>query len=634
MTSWPRPGSLSRSSALGALLYMAAVTPVAAVSLLDDASMADAQAGLDLLYHGRTAEAEAAFERVRARNPESPAADFLLGGIEWHRVTTGPDGFVEGGAAEQSFFARMDAAISLGEAVLERDETDAPARFFLGGAYGYKARYLALQEKWWSAYRTGKRGVGHLETLAKEHPEIEDTYLGLGIYHYYADVLPSVIKFFAPIMGMNGDRKRGLAELKRAVRGGVLVPVEARFFLAEIDVSFEERPWSAYGWSRGLREDFPENELFVWLHARVLDELHLAEAATEEWSLLREKPRTGRVRGFLDYRLARTRLYGGDFEGAAADLDSLIEYGRLGSRRISMWGRIRYGVALDFLERHDEAMEQYRLAKDLDASDAAKARAQDRLYAGWRDPAVTSLEELEETARILAGTRGYDEATLRRVEESVTRPSRGLSPRERELYFDVLYDLALARLVRGDAQACVDAVGRAARHNVRPSKESRGKLLALSARALVRLARAEDADDAYRKAIGLTGGDLRDRLRAERELAREFGTENPGDVPSDTGVGAGSGDEPGAFLFEAPDRGELRVAVELEGDPRGPIPMQLGPAGWALALEAPAAAPLVYRFVVDTGPDRPDPQAERMVLRGDQVWCERYPKQTKSVPSE
>ena len=119
------------------------------------------------------------------------------------------------------------------------------------------------------------------------------------------------------------------------------------------------------------------------MNARVLDELHLGERAAAEWSDLRSRPRTTRVRGFLDYRLARTRLGSGDFEGAAKELGDLLERGRLGSRRITMWGRLRYGLALDFLGRHEEAMKQYRLAKDLDASDSAEKRLASSASPRW-----------------------------------------------------------------------------------------------------------------------------------------------------------------------------------------------------------------------------------------------------------
>ena len=86
--------------------------------------------------------------------------------------------------------------------------------------------------------------------------ELEDAYLGLGIFHYYADVLPSVLKVLGMLVGMGGDAERGLAEIQRAVRNGDLVNVEGRFFLAEIYTTFEEDHWTAYGYSRGLRDEF------------------------------------------------------------------------------------------------------------------------------------------------------------------------------------------------------------------------------------------------------------------------------------------------------------------------------------------------------------------------------------------
>ena len=59
--------------------------------------------------------------RLVAHNPLAEEAhrdvmrlSFLLGAIEWHRVTTGPQGMTAGGEPERAFFARMDAAIDLG----------------------------------------------------------------------------------------------------------------------------------------------------------------------------------------------------------------------------------------------------------------------------------------------------------------------------------------------------------------------------------------------------------------------------------------------------------------------------------------------------------------------------------------
>ncbi len=624
----------------------------AATSPLDPVSLEDARAGLDHLYHGRSGEAVRAFERIRERHPESPAPDFLLGGIEWHALITGPSGFLAGGVAEIAFFRRLDAAIEKGERRLETHPDDLSARFFLGGAYGYKARYLALKEKWWDAYRTGKKGVKHLERVVKADPEFSDAYLGLGIYHYYADVLPSILKFFAGFVGLHGDAGRGREEIHRALREGVLVGAECRFFLAEIYTTFEKKHWPALGFARSLRAEYPENELFTWIHARVLDELHINDAAFDEWELLKTKAHGPQHRGFIDYRLARSSLFAGDFQGAAHRLSAPLAGDGLGSRRMTMWGRLRYGQALDFLGRHTEAMEQYRLAKEMDVSDTAKERATKRLAAGRSDPSTISLEELAELARILKETGGHGEEALLRVEVMVTSPSRGMSRPEKELYFSILEDLAGARLRRGDLEGCVAAIERALAGSPAPPKESRARLIAMRARAHLRAGRVEEAREDLRRARGRAGWDLRKRIDRELGLVGDWGRRGDarlggagaagvsgrdgsvgppdpfqGDGPPrlpDTGV---SITVPNGLFLHAPDRGEILLEVEVSSLPDGPrVACDLVDGRWSVTVpRSPGRDEIRYRYLADGFEIRIDPNVPEVVLDGDEVWSvERF----------
>jgi len=594
--------------------------PLHAGGPLDPASLEDARRGLEHLYHARPIQAAAAFEQIRARLPESPAADFLHGAIEWHRVTTGPQGMTAGGDPEKAFFARMNAAIELGEKAIEKDPGDLSARFFLGGAYGYEARYLALQENWWTAYRTGKKGVGHLEKVVEADPTFGDAYLGLGIYHYYADVLPKVLKIFGTLVGLRGDREKGLDEIRRARRDGALVEEECRFFLAEIESTFEENHWRALAYSRSLRDEYPENELFTWINARILDELHLTDLSIAEWTALRGQAKGRRLTGFIEYRLARSLLFAGDFEGAAARLDELLTLGRLGSRRITMWGRLRYGVALDFLGRHEEALKQYEIAKELDASDLARERAAARIHAGRRDPAVVSLEELAETARILKETSRRTETELRRVEHLVVDPPRGRSKRVRLDSFRILEDLVEARLRDGRPADCVAAVARALELSPGPLAESRARLLAIRARAYQRTGRTEEAIADLSRAHERASGDGRRRIGRDRDLVERLA-----DIVRPAPAAAA------AFTFRARDRGELLLEVEF---PDRRVPMELADGVWTVTTDGTGRDPLRYRFVADGEFRRLDPHAPRVKLIDDEAWSfVPQPKQTNSSPS-
>lgn len=555
---------------------------------------------------------------MRVRFPNHPAGEFLLGGVEWHVLTTGPSEVVGSARTDSSFFKHMDAAIALGEAAVKANPKDASARFFLGGAYGYEARYLALQEKWWDAYQKGKRGVGHLERVVKERPDYGDAYLGLGIYHYYADVLPSVLKFFSTFVGMNGDKKRGLEEMHRALREGAIVREEARFFLAEIYSSFEDDQWRAFEYSRSLRDEFPESELFVWLHARVLDELHLADLAEPEWRWLRERAQGPGQRGFVEYRLARTVLASGDFAGAAARLSDLVKRNALGSRRMTMWARVRLATALDFLGRHVEAMEETRQALTSKASSTATDLAEERLAAGRVDPSVLSLSELEEMARILKETGAGTEADLRRLEEKLSGPSRGLSGSKAKRFTTIALDLAEARLRRGDPEGCAASASRLASSVRDLPKEQKARLLRLRARAFARLGRRDEAIAELKTARPKADFETREEIDADRKLIEA------GAPPRTEGVITPS--------ISAPDRGELTLEVEwTSGGPSTRVPLALDGTRWV--LPAPLPDGVRSRFVIDGRTRRLDPYAPRVVLVDDEAWC-LYPKQTKSPPAK
>jgi len=390
--------------------------------------------------------------------------------------------------------------------------------------------------------------------------------------------------------------------------------VEARFFLAELNTSFENDHWTALGWSRSLRDEFPENELFAWLNARVLDELHLADLATAEWTALGQRPRDANLRGFLQYRLIRTKMFGGDFEGAAEDFGRELPRG-FGSQRITMWGRLRYGLCLDFLGRHGEAMRQYRLAHDLDASSGAEDRANARLAAGDRDSSLVSLPELAEVARILRAARSHDEEALRRTEDQVRDPSRGMTSADRDLFFAVLADLAEARLLRGDPDACLAAVDRALDSWRDLPKEARARLESVRAKALFRSGRPDEAMRAWGRAFSRAVSDERERIGREREAARRSLEEAAAPVTAPEGDAV--------LRVAVPDRGEL--LVELEADFLGTkrVPLILRDGRWRIEQPAPDAGDVRYRLVVDGTIRRIDPFSPRVMLVDDEPGSER-----------
>ena len=124
--------------------------------------------------------------------------------------------------------------------MLDKNEDDVDAMFYLGGAYGNLGRYYAMNKSWWNAYWDGKKGKNYLKDVVEKNPKYYDAYLGLGIYHYYADVLPKFIKLFSFILGIEGDKKLGFQELQLAISKSKNTKTEAMFFLGAIYTDIEK----------------------------------------------------------------------------------------------------------------------------------------------------------------------------------------------------------------------------------------------------------------------------------------------------------------------------------------------------------------------------------------------------------
>ena len=98
-------------------------------------------------------------------------------------------------------------------------------------------------------------------------PSLEDAYLGLGIYNYFVDTLPTIVKMLKFLIGLPaGGRELGLEQLRRATDKGDLVRDEAKFYLAK---DFSRSSEAEFGKSldlfQQLAREYPDNMLWTLL---------------------------------------------------------------------------------------------------------------------------------------------------------------------------------------------------------------------------------------------------------------------------------------------------------------------------------------------------------------------------------
>lgn len=102
------------------------------------------------------------------------------------------------------------------------------AEFHLGVSYGLKAINAVVDRNYFGGYWSGRKAKNHLENVVELAPDYNDAYLGLGIFHYYVDLLPGILKFFAGILGFDGDKARGRNEVLLTSQNGHYFKVEAK----------------------------------------------------------------------------------------------------------------------------------------------------------------------------------------------------------------------------------------------------------------------------------------------------------------------------------------------------------------------------------------------------------------------
>jgi hypothetical protein len=99
-----------------------------------------------------------------------------------------------------------------------------------------------------------------LEQLVPGQPDAE---FGLGLYDYYADVLPRLLRLVRFVLGIpGGDRERGLARIEAAREGSLFSTVEVQAQLFEIYAFFEQQPDRALPEIGALRQRFPGSPLW------------------------------------------------------------------------------------------------------------------------------------------------------------------------------------------------------------------------------------------------------------------------------------------------------------------------------------------------------------------------------------
>lgn len=243
-----------------ALVVASLTTTARAQWVGDSANEARIHHGISYVYNFQFDSARFEFQQVIHSRPDHPAGYFFLAMVDWWRIITDLDNT----SRDDEFIARLDKVIEIADSILDKDENNITALFYKGGAIGFEGRLYGNREDWVKAANEGRLALPLVRKMAELAPKNADVLLGIGIYNYYAAIIPDQYPFVKPFMIFfpKGDRLKGLEQLKLASEKATYANIEATYFLLQALQNFEKQAAQAQPLALRLHALFPNNVIF------------------------------------------------------------------------------------------------------------------------------------------------------------------------------------------------------------------------------------------------------------------------------------------------------------------------------------------------------------------------------------
>jgi len=244
-------------------------------------------AGFDLLYRQRFAEAREAFANWESRNPQQPfgqvaiAAGYLFEELSRQGVLTS-DFFlnekkflhgIEGSPDPERMSHFRDAVARACELARERQKTnpkDGEALLALTLAAGMESDAESILEKRHLAgLKSMKKANGYAKELLAQYPDATDAYVATGIANYVIGSQSGGTRVALWFGGIHGDKKLGMEQVAKTVENGRYLRPFAKIILG-LAARREKQGALAQRLFRELSVQYPDNEQFASEYAKAM----------------------------------------------------------------------------------------------------------------------------------------------------------------------------------------------------------------------------------------------------------------------------------------------------------------------------------------------------------------------------
>jgi predicted negative regulator of RcsB-dependent stress response len=232
------------------------------------------QVGLDKIYNFNWKDGTKVFNSLIKKDPNDSRGYHYKSVIYlWYYLGNFNDSYLD----TFNYFA--DKALDLANEKIKTNPS-ADLSYLIGSIYYNKSIAEARSGDYLQALWMSNRMKQNLEDAIQVDPNLNDAYLGLGLYNFALSQIPSSLNWAANLVGLNADKEAGLNFVKRAAQKGKLSKIDAEFYLSQIYSRVIVNHPAAKVLLDGLVRQYPKNLLFSFSLAWVNYELNDLKAAS------------------------------------------------------------------------------------------------------------------------------------------------------------------------------------------------------------------------------------------------------------------------------------------------------------------------------------------------------------------
>ena len=362
------------------------------------------QAAFEHYYNLDSDAAVQDFEKILARHPNDPfAVNHLLSAIQMRELyrmgamNTGDysnDNFIGQAhrpadpAEKQRIKQLVEQAEKLENAELARNPDNVDMLYSRGVTRGQFALYTALIERaWFSALRNAVGARRDHERVLELAPQYTDAKLVVGAHNYVMGNLPLAVKIAAALVGLSGDKEKGLHYLNDAYHANGETSVDAGIVLM-VFLRREGRYGESLQIAGALGPRFPRNYLLPLEEGNLLRASGKNGEAEEQYRRVWQNGREGKY-GSLHYEMAAIGL--GDllrvekkYQAAATAYELVSEVAGTDPELLQK-ANLGAGEMYDQLQKRDLAVKKYEAVVAVNSGNAEADKARKRIKDAYRE---------------------------------------------------------------------------------------------------------------------------------------------------------------------------------------------------------------------------------------------------------